>query len=145
MPTVSHLDRIARSTLIATLVGIATHSFAQVITASPQQRRAIEAQMAFFHVESDAIRVAAGFGRGPDVEDCVLQGAVATSSYICPAPSDSRERVKSVLVAREWTPTTVPTSNPWYALYAFRKGNTLAFFVCAPGQKSCLLELQQPN
>jgi len=141
----SHLVLMTRSAFIAMLVGIAAHSFAQEITASPEQRRAIEAQMTFFQVESDAIRVAAGFGRGSDVDDCVLQGAVAALSYLCPAPSDSRDRVKSALIAREWIPTTIPTSDPWYALYAFRKGASLAFFVCAPGRKSCLLELQQRN
>jgi len=146
MRTKAHPMRMTRWTLVAALLGIiASSSFAQTITASPEQRRAIEAQIAFFQSESDAIRKASGFGRGPDVDDCALQAEVLTVTYICPAPTGTRDRVKSALVARGWAPAPVPTSNPWYALYAFRKGNTQAFFVCAPGRDGCLLELQQRN
>jgi len=66
-------------------------------------------------------------------------------TYSCPAPADSRERVKEAFAARGWIPAAIPSRDPWYALDAFSKDANLAFFVCAPGQKGCLLELRQQN
>lgn len=130
---------------VATAIGIAASASAQEITATPAERQAIEAQVSFFRIESDALRAAGGFAREANAEDCVLQATIDNVTYACPAPSDSRDRLKAALAARGWIPTTIPKRDPWYALDAFSKDATLAFFVCAPGRKSCLLELRQQN
>lgn len=124
---------------------VAAGAAAQDIVATPAERQAIEAQVSLFRLESDALRAAAGFARDPGTEDCVLQGAVSAVTYSCPAPTDSRERVKAAFLARGWVPASIPRRDPWYALDAFSKDVTLAYFVCAPGRKTCLLELRQEN
>lgn len=83
----------------AALLFVAAGAAGQEIVASPTQRQAIEAQVSFFRLETDALRVAAGFARDPGAEDCILQGSIASTTYICPAPTDSRERVKAALEA----------------------------------------------
>jgi len=125
--------------------GFADSAPAQRITATAAERQAIEAQISFFRSESDALRAAGGFARGSDVEDCLLQATIDSVTYACPAPSESRDQLKAAFAARGWIMTTIPKRDPWYALDAFSKEASLAFFVCAPGRKSCLLELRQQN
>jgi hypothetical protein len=107
-------------------------------------RAEIEAEVTFFRDESDAIRVAAGEARAPDAEDCALQSGIAATSYLCPARRVDRDRFKSALLSRGWVAVKAPTSDSPYALDAFRKGITLASFVCVPDRKECLLELKRP-
>ncbi len=82
MPTTSYLARTTQRAFIAILIGIAARPFAQDVTASPAKQRAIEAHATFFRLESDAIRAAAGIARVPDVEDCVLQGAITAAHFV---------------------------------------------------------------
>ncbi len=81
---------------------VAAGAAAWGIVAKPAERKAIEAQVSFFRLESDALRAAAGLAGDPSTEDCVLQGAASAVTYVCPAPTDSRERVKAALVERGW-------------------------------------------
>ena len=136
---------MARCAVIVSLIASIGHASAQNIVATPEQRLAIEAQINFFRTESDAVLTAAGVARTADAEDCILQATIQSTTYVCPVPPDARDRIKSALAARQWTSATVPTRDPWYALDAFSKGASFAYFVCAPRVNGCLFEIQQPN
>lgn len=103
----------------------------------------MEAELKFFRDESDAVRAAAGDARAPAVEDCALQVTIVATSYVCPARALARNPFKTALLSRGWIAMPAPTQDSPYAVDAFRKGITLAYFVCAPGRKDCVLELKR--